>query len=171
MLVPISYAKGAGNTAIYLRVRNSTGYYWDFVGLGWLANETADCKRFFIEHADSDPDESLYMVEVTFPANGPWVTEAVRAVDNSRLGVETTAIDAVSADLNDIQATQADMNTALTMLLANDETLLDIGQGDWQVVDNQMIFFKRDGTELMRFDLKNRAGSPAESNVFKRSKV
>lgn len=171
MLVPIRYIKGAGNAAIYLRVRNSPGNFWDFVGLGWLANETADCRKFFAEHPDSDTAESLYIVDVTLPISGPWIIEAVLVIDNSVLGAETTAIDALSTDLNNIQATQADINTAVTLLLSNTTTLLDIGQGNWQIVANQMIFSKRDGTELMRFNLQDKNGLPAEANVFKRLKV
>ena len=48
------------------------------------------------------------------------------------------------------------------------DILLDVEQGDWEIRDNQMIFYKRNGDELMRFDLYDKAGLPSEINVFRR---
>ena len=47
----------------------------------------------------------------------------------------------------------------------------DEAGGDWQIINNQMIFSKEDGTELMRFDLKDLAGTPVMEGVFKRERV
>ena len=47
-----------------------------------------------------------------------------------------------------------------------------IEYGDWQIVNNQMIFKGVDHTtELARFDLKDSAGLPSMLEVFKRVKV
>ena len=47
----------------------------------------------------------------------------------------------------------------------------DIEAGNWKIENNQMIFYKIDGSELMRFDLFDRDGNPSESNVFERRRV
>jgi len=45
-------------------------------------------------------------------------------------------------------------------------------EGKWEVIGNQMIFYKPDGiTEVIRFNLFNQAGDPAMEKVFKRVKV
>ena len=49
--------------------------------------------------------------------------------------------------------------------------LLDIEEGNWEIKNNQMIFYKRDGSELMRFNLFDKSGHPAEVNVFKRERI
>jgi len=50
--------------------------------------------------------------------------------------------------------------------------LKDIEGGKWQIVGNQMIFYKSDNsTEVARFNLFNEAGAPAMMNVFKRERV
>lgn len=49
--------------------------------------------------------------------------------------------------------------------------LLDVEMGNWKIVNNQMVFYKRDGTELMRFNLFDKNGQPSETNVFERRKV
>jgi len=51
------------------------------------------------------------------------------------------------------------------------DTLLDIEEGNWKIENNQMIFYKRDGTELMRFNLFDKTGTPSETSVFERRKV
>jgi len=50
--------------------------------------------------------------------------------------------------------------------------LKDIEGGKWQIVGNQMIFYKSDNsTEVARFNLFDEAGTPAMMNVFKRERV
>jgi hypothetical protein len=49
--------------------------------------------------------------------------------------------------------------------------LLDVEQGNWRIENNQMIFFKRDGTELMRFNLYDKNGNLTETAVFQRVRV
>ncbi len=48
----------------------------------------------------------------------------------------------------------------------------NIDNGKWEVVDNQMIFYKPDNaTEIARFNLFDADGNPAIDNIYKREKV
>ena len=51
------------------------------------------------------------------------------------------------------------------------EKFYDIEAGNWKIENNQMIFYKIDGSELMRFDLFDKNGNPSESDVFERRRV
>lgn len=157
MIIPIRYTRGAGNAALYVRLRNGLGQFWDFTALAWIWIETTDCRRFFAERADSDAAESLYVVDIAIPSGGPCVAEAVLAADGTVIGTDTTAIETTLS--------------AVDSMVAGISTLLDIGQGDWQVVNNQMVFYTRGGSELMRFNLYNKHGDPTEAAAFRRAKV
>lgn len=54
---------------------------------------------------------------------------------------------------------------------ANIKTLVDVQMGNWEIAGTQMIFYKQDGTELVRYNLTNSTGNPSNSEVFKRTKV
>lgn len=206
MLLSIRYTKNAGNAAIYARIRNAIGQFWDFTGLAWVSPETVNCRIYFTERADADLAESLFLVDATLPANGPWISEAVRVDTGSVLGNDTTAIDAqvssrfaggavasvtapVTVGTNNDKtgyvlttaydpaktaasaASVADIATGVNLLLTNVGTLLDIGQGKWEIAGNQMIFYKKTGVELMRFNLQNKAGVGSDTEIFKRIPV
>ena len=50
--------------------------------------------------------------------------------------------------------------------------ILKIEKGNWEIKGNQMIFYDTDGTtELYKFDLKNKSGTPTERDVYKRAGV
>ena len=50
--------------------------------------------------------------------------------------------------------------------------IADINGGRWKIFNNQMIFYKADNTtEVMRFDLYNKAGQKAEENIIDRRRV
>lgn len=52
------------------------------------------------------------------------------------------------------------------------QTILDIEKGKWEVVGNQMIFYKPDNTtEICRFNLFDSSGSPTSTAPVKRVKV
>jgi len=47
--------------------------------------------------------------------------------------------------------------------------ILQIEKGNWKIEGNQMKFYDSDGsTVLYTFDLKNKSGSPSETDVFSR---
>jgi hypothetical protein len=48
--------------------------------------------------------------------------------------------------------------------------VLQVEQGRWKIVSNQMIFYDDDDvTPLFTFDLKNQAGLPTSTDVFERT--
>jgi len=49
--------------------------------------------------------------------------------------------------------------------------LLDIEEGNWEIKNNQMIFYKRDGSELIRFNLYDKDGKLTETKVYKRVRL
>jgi len=47
--------------------------------------------------------------------------------------------------------------------------ILKIEKGKWEIKGNQMIFYDDDGTtELYKFNLKNKAGTPTEIDIYRR---
>lgn len=51
------------------------------------------------------------------------------------------------------------------------KNIIDCEFGNWQILNNQMIFLKTDGSELMRFNLYDEDGKPSMQSIFKRVKV
>lgn len=52
------------------------------------------------------------------------------------------------------------------------EKIYQMQFGRWEIVNNQMIFYKEDNTtELARFDLFDESGNPSVDSVFKRLRV
>lgn len=52
------------------------------------------------------------------------------------------------------------------------DVLGDEFDGKWEIVNNQMIFYKSDNTtEIKRFNLFDLDGNPAVDNVYKRERV
>lgn len=93
MLEWIRVIKGLGNAEEYLRLRGggaNLGKFWDWTGLAWVTPQTANCKKFLAEYADSDPAKSFYAVEFTPPPDGAFVREIVR---NSTGAVEDAESD------------------------------------------------------------------------------
>lgn len=60
---------------------------------------------------------------------------------------------------------------AIGSILDDTDILRDVHQGDWKIVSNQMIFYDRSGSELMRFNLYDSSGNPSSDEVFEREKV
>lgn len=71
----------------------------------------------------------------------------------------------------DDSATLVPVNESLSTINTSVDTLLDVEQGNWKIINNQMIFYTRAGGELMRFDLLNAAGDPSMTEVFERQIV
>lgn len=62
-------------------------------------------------------------------------------------------------------------NNVLLKKINNDlSTLMDFQMGNWEIKDNQMIFYKRNGDILAEFNLLNKYDVPTESSVYKRIK-
>ena len=98
MLISTRDTKALGNAALYVRLRNATGQFWDFVGLAWVSPQTNDCRAFLTERADASTTESLYAADVTLPAGGPWEYEIVSvATSEVTVGPFSTSEDAIMA--------------------------------------------------------------------------
>jgi len=74
----------------------------------------------------------------------------------------------ISSRKPDVQDFTDDDRVKMQDIINNLNILLDIEQGDWEVRGNQMIFYTRQGTELMRFNLFDNLDRPTNINVFKR---
>ena len=51
------------------------------------------------------------------------------------------------------------------------KTLIDAQLGNWEIKNNQMIFYKTDNSELTRFDLYDKDGKKSTFGVVKRARV
>jgi len=99
MIFYIRYTAGLGDAAIYTRLRNSTGQFWDFTALGWVGTETTACQIWLAEHDDGDSVDSLYSASATLPAGGPWVEEAILFSNGRVLGYDYTSISSEATQL------------------------------------------------------------------------
>jgi hypothetical protein len=80
-------------------------------------------------------------------------------------------IDILETKVAELESLTQEIKESLTIIHAKLDTLLDIEQGNWKIENYQMIFFDRQGNELMRFDLKDKQGRPTELEVFERVRV
>lgn len=112
----------------------------------------------------------------------PTVAAIREEIDNNSVDLNS-----ILEDTNELQtnqggwvtatgfATSAELATHDTKLDAvgtNVDTLVDEASGKWEIVNDQMIFYKADNlTEIYRFNLFNAAGVPAMEDVVKRERV
>ena len=61
--------------------------------------------------------------------------------------------------------------TKIDTMVSKIGTILDIEEGNWEIVGSQMIFKDALNNEIMRFNLFNQAGNASAENVYKRTKV
>jgi len=99
MVLFIRYTVGLGDDTIYTRLRNSSGYFWDFTNLAWIASESADCRIWLAECDDTDSIDSLYSADATLPAGGPWVEESVLSTTGKVIGYDNTTVPIESTQL------------------------------------------------------------------------
>lgn len=89
MIAFVRYTSGLGNSALYARIRNATGQFWDFVALTWGAIGT-NCKEFLTEYADSDPSTSYYSKEIVVPSASIYCIEVAVNSTSLVIGYEST---------------------------------------------------------------------------------
>jgi len=106
MIAFVRYTSGLGDAALYARIRNATGQFWDFVALSWGVIGT-DCKAFLTEYADSDPSTSYYAAEIIVPFNGVFCIEIVVDSTSLVLGYESTRDAGVDVPETGLVATDA----------------------------------------------------------------
>ena len=51
------------------------------------------------------------------------------------------------------------------------DLLLKAETGNWEIKDNQWIYYDKDGNELFKFNLYDKDGKPSETNVYKRVRI
>jgi hypothetical protein len=77
----------------------------------------------------------------------------------------------ISSRKPDVQDFTDDDRVKMQDIINNTNILLEIELGDWEIKNNQMIFYSVYGYELMRFNLYNKDGLPSEINVYKRERI
>ncbi len=87
-------------------------------------------------------------------------------IDNIENNV--TNVDQYKADVSNL-ALEATVQTIKTKV----EDIEHVEKGNWEIdtTNNQMIFYKQNGDELMRFNLYDDDGNPSTNQVFRREKV
>jgi hypothetical protein len=110
MIAFVRYTTGLGDAALYARVRNATGQFWDFVALSWGVIGT-DCKAFLTEYADSDPTTSYYAAEIVVPFNGVFCIEIV--VDSTSLVIGYESTKDAAADVPETGLAVADASNSI----------------------------------------------------------
>jgi hypothetical protein len=117
---------------------------------------------------------------------GPWTsasavdwTDAEKEQIRDSLGVDGAKNTAVGGQVQDIEAKIDIIDTNVDTVVADVATIkLDVAflkqyeSGNWEIVNNQMIFYDTDGvTPLRTYNLFNRLGAPADVDTYKREKV
>lgn len=64
-----------------------------------------------------------------------------------------------------------EQEATLNTIASDVVNLRDYNEGTWKIIANQMIFYRIDDTELMRFDLLDSAGQPISRGAMQRVKV
>jgi len=91
------------------------------------------------------------------PSSQSQVETAITLSETNIRGADSDTLKTISDQLDAAQT--------------NVDELLDIEEGKWEIVNNQMIFYRRNGTELMRFNLYDASNNPTMTKVYKRVKV
>jgi hypothetical protein len=81
--------KGLGNAALYVRLRDAAGRFWNWTTTAWVDAESADTKINLREYPDSDALESRYSAALTVPDEQVAI-EYVRASDGAVRAYEDT---------------------------------------------------------------------------------
>lgn len=80
-----------------IRLRNAARQYWNFTTLAWVSSASADTYLNYGESTNGD-GTSLYAVDITVPAGGPFIQEAVIQSSGEVLACDTTALDSALSE-------------------------------------------------------------------------
>lgn len=163
MIIGMRYTKGFGNNKVYYRIRNIDNLYYNFISSEWSTDDSLpDCRAYLSELSDSDPTESLYLKNITVSLNNDtYIKEVIDSTNMSVIGI-------------DIGGPEIDFNSMaldISNLKTNIDLITDMQTGNWEILNNQMIFLDRNNIEIMRFNLLDKLGLPSDHNIFKRVKV
>jgi len=89
-------------------------------------------------------------------------TPAERKQIRDALGVAGDKVTASGGQLQNIKS-------VINVVSSSVETVRQVSVGRWRIVNNQLILFKDNGTDvLVKFNLKNSAGQPSTQEVYER---
>jgi hypothetical protein len=77
----------------------------------------------------------------------------------------------IDVDLTPVTNQLNIMEDKLDDININIHRLLDIQEGNWKILDYQMVFYTRTGQELLRYNLFDKEGTLSDVEVFSREKV
>lgn len=136
----------------------------DFTGVV-RTDITSVSVRVFKRVSGSEVD-SLSSTAMTNAGSGKWYYSWSSTIVVGEYIVEHTVTDNASVVYKIYE------NLTVGYLQSDVQFLLDVEGGKWQIVANQMIFYKQDGiTEVMRFNLFDSSGNPTMDAVAKRVRV
>ena len=95
------------------------------------------------------------------------LTTSVGILTTGMTGLTATT-DTISAGVTGVDTDVAAVQSAVTAIAAQMTDLLDIELGEWEIVNNQMIFRRPNGVELARFNLRDASNAPTTTKVFRR---
>ena len=128
-------------------------------------------------YLDSYPHKNDFKADVSNLALQSTLFEVKNQTDKLQFDsvnkVKAT-LDGEKVQLDDDTSGKIDnINSLVSQISDNIDTLLDIEQGDWEIDANtkQMIFYDRNGHELMRFNLYDKDGNLSDKNVYRRERV
>ena len=133
-------------------------YYYDY------ADSDMEGSYLFVVNSPSNPRKDARQVTFVDKNNLGW-TQPEKAQIRDALGITGDKTSSTGGVINYIKTKTDEMIVIL-------DFLKDIEGGMWEVVDNQMVFYKSANiTEVARFDLFDKSGIPAGDNVYKRMRV
>ncbi len=93
------------------------------------------------------------------------VISAISALNNISVSdIENSSVLAKEATISSVSTKIDNMQTIIN-------NLMDATTGRWEILNNQMIFYRSDNSVLMRFNLFDKAGNPTETSVYDRVPV
>jgi len=105
--------------------------------------------------------------------NGILVQNLVQVIPTNAAGliIVTSGSGVTAQDKTDIINGVWNHTTGQTVAL-DVEFIKNIEGGKWEIISNQMIFYKADNTtEVARFDLFDLTGTPTNTDAYKRTRV
>lgn len=73
--------------------------------------------------------------------------------------------------IDDLKTSIDDSVNASSQMVSDVNRILDYNEGNWEIDNHQMIFHRKDGSELARFNLLDKNNNPSSMHVFKRELV
>ena len=103
--------------------------------------------------------------------DNPAQYKAIGFATSTALATLDTVCDGIQTDLSNGTDGLGALKTLIGAVQTGVTFMRNEAGGKWEIVSNQMIFYKEDDSELMRFDLFDASGNPASTNVYKRTRV